>query len=135
MDSVNIYSRDRRRYMRYECEGKLVIKVDAPASRSIQAELIDMSFTGICIQSKEKIEPDTQVDIELTTKFYGTPISGKGKVKNVKEITGYGGPLFRIGIEFIHIDGDAIESTLHCIQRAIASEKRKKAKSKKNFPL
>ena len=128
---MNNYREDRRRYVRYSCKGSVVVKIDTPMCCRIETKLISISFVGACVHSKEKIEPDSVADIELITDFHVKPINGKIKVKNVKEIAGHSGRLFRIGIEFIHIDEDAVESTLHGIQRLIAYEKKKKDKLEK----
>ena len=126
----NIYSKERRKYTRYDTGGSVIIKADKEGLAAIKADLIDISFSGICVRTKEKIEPDTEIKFDLITKFWGEPIEAEGRVKYVTNI----GDTFKAGIEFININRAAIEAVLNNLQRFIAREKIKVTKLKHKHP-
>ena len=111
---------DKRRYIRYSATGSVIIKSH---KEGLKADLIDISFLGICIHTKEKIEPNAEIKFNLVTKFQSKPIEAEGRAKYVTKI----GSGFKAGIEFIRIDKATLEAILNNIQCANAREKRKKA--------
>jgi len=126
----NIHSKERRKYTRYNAEGSIIIKADKEGIAAIKADLIDISFSGICVRTKEKIEPNTMIKFDLITKHWGEPIEAEGRVKHIANI----GNTFKAGIEFININKAAIEAVLNNIQRFIAREKIKAIKLKHKHP-
>ena len=121
-----------RRYQRYSAEGSVALEVKKHESCSIAADLIDISFTGMYVCSEKRIEPGSRVKFELASKLISEPITGEGEIKYAKKKEIHSARPFRIGIEFIAVDGDAIEHLINKIQRRIVVEKRKKEAKRKS---
>ena len=123
---------DRRRYKRLNAEGTVIIKPEDGTSRTIKADLINISFMGITtVYVKEKIKPGTYVKFELISKLWNEPVICKGKIIHTGEIKKYGSNVFRMGIEFIDFDKKAIQNILNLFQANILAEARK-GRSKRN---
>jgi hypothetical protein len=118
--------KERRQYIRYDIEGNAILKTRVDAPGSIKADLVNIGFQGMSLSVQEKIAEGSDVTFELTTKLYDKPVIGEGKVVYVKEDTVSNGNIFRLGIEFIHIDKKAIQYILVRIQEDICAEARKK---------
>ena len=117
---------ERRKYIRYNAEGSVIIKAQEGTSRNIQANLVDISFLGIGLEVGEKISSGTDVEFELTTKLWDKTIIGKGKIKHVQEIKRYDTDILRIGIEFIDVDKETIQCIINRIQEDICAQARRK---------
>lgn len=117
---------ERRKYIRYNAEGSVIIKAQDGTSRNIQANLVDISFLGIGLEVGEKISSGTDVEFELTTKLWDKTIIGKGKIKHVQEIKRYDTDILRIGIEFIDVDKETIQCIINRIQEDICAQARRK---------
>jgi len=117
-----------RRYQRYLAEGIVTLKVK---SCTMTADLKDISFTGMHVCAEKSIEPGSRVEFEIVSSLSSASIAGEGEIKYAKKKEIHSAKLFKMGIEFINIDENAIEHFINRIQRAIAIEKRKnKAKAK-----
>lgn len=79
--------------------------------------------------AEKSIEPGSKVKFEIVANLSSEPIAGEGEVKYTKKK----GIHSRMGIEFISINESAIEHLINRIQRAIATEKRKKKAKAKPF--
>jgi len=117
---------ERRKYIRYDIEGNAILKTRVDASGSIKGDLVNIGFEGMSVSVQEKIAEGSDISFELTTKLYDKPIIGEGKVVYVAEDTVSNSNVFRIGVEFIHIDKKAIQYILVRIQEDICAEARKK---------
>jgi hypothetical protein len=116
---------ERRDYIRFITRGEVKLKTESDPSRVLTTELIDASFQGISVYSKESIEIDTVVQFELTLERVRWSFCGKGKVKNIEELKKYVYPCFRIGIEFTEVNKDDSQELINKIQIMIADAKRK----------
>ena len=126
---------ERRRYKRLDAVGTVVIKPEAGTSRTVRADLINISFTGITtVYVQEKIEAGIYVKLELISQLWNKPVICKGKIIHTEEIGEYDPNVFRMGIEFIDIDKKAIQNILNLIQANILAEVRKRH-SKRNPPI
>jgi len=125
-----IYSKDRRKYLRYIIKGGIVLKLEDGTARSVKTDLVNISFTGLSVYAKEEIEPGINVQIELITKLTLAPIIAKGRTKYVTKAKKHDSKGFKIGVEFVDVDKQDIEGVLQGLQRLVALEKRKKEQAK-----
>jgi len=116
----------QREYTRFTIKGSVIFKPKGNLPHSINADLFDLSFKGISVYSPEKIEIDTEVDFELTVKLFDRPIIGRGRIRYVKAAKINNTDVFKMGIEFIGIEKEAILSIINNLQRGIAISIRKK---------
>jgi hypothetical protein len=116
---------ERRKYLRYNTQGSAILKLTEGPSRSINVELVDLSFLGFSVFAQEKIEAGIDVHFELTIPLWGEPIVGKGKVVYALEMERGGTKVFRMGIDFLDVDEKTIEYALGRIVTDICKKKDK----------
>ena len=130
---------DRREYKRFEVTGSVIFKVGADQDRSITAELVNISFLGICVYAPEVIEPGTKVHFEFNTKFSSDPIIGKGEIKHCGEIIKKNAKVFRIGMAFTQVDAKLLQhlfNRIHVVSFTDVRHKEQQRKKKlKSFSL
>ena len=130
---------ERRQYKRFEIGGSVILKVGDKPSRSIQAELKNISFLGFGVHAREEIKPDTEVQFELKAKLIDETLVGKGRIKHAAEIKKAETNFFRIGVVFVHTDTRLLQHFLNRIQSAAIGGIRKKEelrrKKVKSFSL
>ncbi len=122
---------EKRDYIRYSVNGTVNIKIEGDMPNIFKADLLDVSFLGLSVYLKERIEIGAIVQFELTTELMGRPLIGKGKIKHIKEVKRYDSSGFRTSIEFIDIDKGSIVDFLNKIQGKIAAETRRRWQTKK----
>ncbi len=122
---------ERRKFIRYDIEASMALKMDDDPHRIIKGDLTNIGFRGMSAQLTERIPEGIIVSFELTTKLYDKSIIGKGKIMYIKEVKWHDVNIFRIGIEFVHIDNDAIKYIIARLQENICAEARKKGQSKR----
>jgi c-di-GMP-binding flagellar brake protein YcgR len=120
--------KERRTYIRFDSQDYVIIRPENDASPAVKADLVDISFSGVGVYSNEKISSNTKVKVELVTKLWDKPIVGEGKVVHAVEVHKYNKDVFRIGIEFVNIDKDAIQGIINLIQSDICQEAKRKKK-------
>jgi len=98
---------ERRRYQRFILEDNIFLKFESNPTKTMQGKLLDISFGGLSVFLKEKINVGAVV---RTTVQFNAPNSaekqlvGKGKVVHASEYRLYAQDGFRIGLEFIEVD-------------------------------
>jgi c-di-GMP-binding flagellar brake protein YcgR len=105
-----------RKYTRLNAEGTVILRPKNDTSRSIKADLVDISFYGMGVYTQEKLEADTDVKLELIAKLYNEPIIMEGRIKYAKEIKRQDKNVVRIGIEFISTERKDIQYLMAHIQ-------------------
>ena len=121
---------ERRKYLRFNTEGSVVLKIGDAAPTIIKTELFNISFDGFSVYTPEKIEIGNDVKFELSIKLWNEVIIGDGKIRYIHETKRPDGS-FRVGIEFSDIDKKAIQNIINHIQAEICSEVRRKDLSKR----
>ena len=121
---------ERRKYLRFNIVGSVVLKIGDTTPTIIKAELFNISFDGFSVYTPEKIEIGSDVKFELSTKLWNEIITGEGKIRNMHETKRPDGS-FRVGIEFGEIDKKAIQHIINNIQAEICSEARRRDLSKR----
>jgi hypothetical protein len=117
---------EKRGYKRFKIQGRAILKWTDGVARSIDVELFDISFLGVCVVAQEKIEAGIDVDFELKFSFSPKAMFGKGKVKTSLEIKRDDAKVFRMGIDFFDVDKGALASFLACIAADIRKKEQKK---------
>jgi c-di-GMP-binding flagellar brake protein YcgR len=116
---------DQRKYIRFNAEGSVILKSEEGKSRSIKADLVDISLMGIGVYAQEKMDIGINVKLELITELWEEPIVGEGKIKYAKPIKRKNDEAFRMGIEFIKIEKGAVQYIINHIQEDICAKARK----------
>ena len=119
-----------RKFKRYDARGRVTVKPQDGSGRVVQADLVDVSFLGLGVQSSDKIDSGVIVKFEIFSDFKEEPISGEGRIKHLREVKKLGNTLFRMGIEFVNVDKKLIQGFMRRIQTGIQAELRKKARPK-----
>ena len=118
--------RDQRWYIRYKIEGTAGLKPKAAKASTVRADLLDISFRGFAAWADNNISIGTEIDFELVTKLWDTPITGKGEVKYAQETRREQKTVFRLGIEFKEIDKKVLQSVINYLVQNICAEAKKK---------
>ena len=121
---------EKRAHIRHGVEGTVNLKPEGGAPLIIKADLADICFGGLGVYSKEKIESGVDVAFELTTKLWHEPVIGRGKIGYSKEIKGPDGSIFKLGIQFIDVDKEALRCIITHARGNICAETRKKHSKK-----
>jgi len=121
---------ERRKYLRFNTTGSVVLKTGDAAPATIKVELFNISFEGFSVYASEKIEVGTDVRFELNINLWYEPISGEGKIKYIQE-TKKLDQFFRIGVEFVKVDRKVIQHIISLIQAEICAKARRKEQFKR----
>ena len=121
---------ERRKYLRFNTAGSVVLKTGDGTPAIIKAELFNISSEGFSAYAPQKIEAGANVRFELSVNSWNEPIIGEGKIRYMHETKRSDGSS-RVGIEFSDIDKKAIQHIINNIQAEICSEARRKGLSKR----
>jgi len=121
---------ERRKYLRFNTAGSVVLKIGDAVPAIIKAELFNISFDGFSVYAPEKIEIGSDVKFELSVTLWNEVIIGEGKIRYIHETKRPDGS-FRVGVEFCDIDKKVIQNIINHIQAEICSEARRKDLSKR----
>ncbi|MFA5155922.1 MAG: PilZ domain-containing protein [Candidatus Omnitrophota bacterium] len=107
---------DKRSHVRYIITDCVILNDESGATIASEAMLSGISFRGMSLELKEKIEVGRVVQFELNTKLLARPLRGKAVVKNITELKHRHGQFFRIGVEFTDVNGRDVTTLLNEIQ-------------------
>ena len=116
---------DRRSYLRYPAELDVKLKQLDGTSDGMDASVVNVSFGGMGIIVKEKLQPGTDVSVEwLNAPFYyaGDAVLS-GTVLSIENVDGDDGP-FRLSVKFSDKDSELVQSLLHWAQTQNSARKR-----------
>jgi hypothetical protein len=92
---------EKRRSMRFEMGH--VERAQLPTTQSVQ--VLDISVTGVLLQSSRPIDPGTRGCLKLN--FWGTPFSADIEVRRADPVTNEGSSLgYRVGAIFVTISSE-----------------------------
>ncbi|MFH1441715.1 MAG: PilZ domain-containing protein [Candidatus Omnitrophota bacterium] len=118
--------KEQRKFDRLTSPGKVVFKdKDIP-----DAVIMDISYGGIAIYSKEKFEIGQYLSFELKMDLVHEPVKCNGIIKYVIEKESYGALIYKVGIEFVDMNKDGVAFIIKRIQYIFADLQRKKVNSK-----
>ncbi|MGQ0612949.1 MAG: PilZ domain-containing protein [Planctomycetaceae bacterium] len=84
--------------------------------KAVATETIDLSATGLCLRTKQPLERDTHLALELTLRGQGQPVLAMGRVVwCAAEPAGY-----RVGVSFVWLRTEDLEA-LSAIARYLHS--------------
>ena len=123
---------DRRRYKRLSATCVALLSADDPDQR-INAQMVDISFSGICVVVQEPLNVGEELTIELhDTGFAAEPMRlGKGEVAYVHSAQPDSALGYKAGIRFTVPDAEVIERLLQRIQTRSLSESRWRQRTSK----
>ncbi len=124
---------DQRNFIRYRAQGRLLLRPKDGTSRVISADLVDISFLGMGIYAKEKIEAGTLVEFELLLRQWVKPVTGEARVKGFQEKKVIDENVLKMGIVFTDIDKDAIQNIITWIQKDQCNKAKKRRESDGRF--
>jgi hypothetical protein len=123
---------ERRGYRRYAIEGHISLKTEDGTSSDFKIDVTDVSFLGVTIYAKEKINiAGKVVDFELSSGLLEQPLAGKGRIKYINEELKNKVTVFRMGFEFVDVDKHNLLHFLNLIQEMISSRIRSMGRVKK----
>ncbi len=118
--------KEQRSFHRLNAAGEVVFKEkDIPNS-----SIIDISYNGIAIYSKKKIEIGKLLAFELKIDFVCEPIKCSGIIKYMSEKNIYGSLVYKIGIEFIDTEKNNIAFIIKRVQSVFAEQQKRITNSK-----
>jgi hypothetical protein len=126
---------EHRQYIRYNSEGSVIIKPAQGPARSIHADLLDLSFIGISVFSRESLEEGSRVDFKLECSAWGAWLAGSGEVKYALKTKNGSVEGFKMGIDFSQVDKGIVEYAIHRIRAAEIAKKRRKERKKAALPV
>ncbi|HTZ10776.1 MAG TPA: PilZ domain-containing protein [Candidatus Margulisiibacteriota bacterium] len=116
---------DKRNHMRYITTECVTLKDGEGTLIASDAMLSDISFKGMSLELKERIEPGKVVQFELMAEILGKPLLGRGLVRNANEVKHGKRHIFRVGIEFVDVVDNDISCILNEINRRMRERKKK----------
>lgn len=117
---------EKRGYMRFPVQGIAIFRNASTGDNSITAQMVDISFLGICAYSEAPLEIGAMLDLELRLSSIQDFLAGKGQVRGAFEVKRQNKKLFRISIVFTEVDKSKIKSVLERIQTKYNMEKRQR---------
>ncbi len=113
---------EQRKYRRYMVEGQMIIKLKSDLSRNIRMELVDICVLGAGAYAQESLTVGMEADFILISKLLEKSLIGTGKVKYSLPLEKGGKQLFRIGIEFVKVDGAIIQRIIDRIHKGVSAD-------------
>jgi hypothetical protein len=110
-------------------DGNVSIKSENGNPPDFKAFLENISFVGFGVYASQKVDFDSLVDFELTTQQLDRPLTGKGKVTHVVDPVSDRSPFYKIGIEFVDTNKDAVTYLIKRLQAKMAEQARSKSKT------
>ena len=96
--------REKRSSNRTIMAGKVTLRPENNPAEVVTADLVNISYGGICVYSGKALEAGMLVQFELTTEVLLAPLCGKGKISSVTEAKRYAITYFRMGINFVEVN-------------------------------
>ena len=115
---------EKRHFDRLRLDGNVQIKSENGKPFESRAFLENISYVGFGMYSTQKFIPESVVDFELTAQQLDRPISGKGRVCYLAEPASGRSPFYRMGIEFIDTNRDAVTYLIKRIQAKMSEDTR-----------
>ena len=100
--------REKRSHTRTIMTGKVTLRPENNPAEAVMADLVNISYGGICCHSGKALEVGMLVQFELTAEFLMEPLCGKGKISSVIEAKHYATTYFRMGIDFVEVNKNMV---------------------------
>lgn len=122
-------AREKRDFLRLDLEGDVRIKTVNGVPQEIKGLLRNLSYKGLSVYTKGKIELGSIVDVEIDSPLLDQRLSCKGKVAYLKEPAGHG-VFFKVGIAFIEADKDLVTHLIKRHEFKVSAEDQKRRKER-----
>jgi hypothetical protein len=116
---------ERRRYLRFKHQAHAIVTLKDGTAPSVNVDLVDIGIMGMGVLTQQTVAVGSTVTFELVTKLWGKPIIGEGTVIYVTPMQHYGTGFFRIGVDFLSVDKDAVQSIINQMQADLCAQVRK----------
>jgi hypothetical protein len=113
---------NRRGSVRYTTKAKVYFKSEGGILKTIEGQLVDISFSGLGVFFKESIDVNTIIQFDLTADFMERHLIGKGKIIYATQQKTYAGNGFKIGVEFIEVNKEIVLMFISENQRKVRKE-------------
>ena len=104
---------EKRTYKRFDVKGRVGLKTNDGMDYILGAYLDDVGLGGLRMYSQDKIQPDNDVRLRLSTPLLDRPLLAKGKIRNVNSIKRKGTDFFSMGVEFTKINKQKIKHLIN----------------------
>lgn len=121
---------ERRNYKRFIFENKIFLKFENDPTKSVEGELLDISFVGFSFFLKESVNANATVQgiVQFDAPFLVEHhLVGRGKVVYVLPDRLYEQKGFRIGLEFIEVDKEILLNSINQLRSKILDQIRIKS--------
>ncbi|MEI6631960.1 MAG: PilZ domain-containing protein [bacterium] len=116
---------NRRGFLRYTIKAKVCFKYEGNISKTIEGQLVNISFSGLGVFFKESIDVNTIIQFDLTANFIAEHLIGKGKIIYAAQQKTYEGNGFKIGVEFIEVNNEIVLRFISENQRKVREEQKR----------
>ena len=99
---------DKRDFTRFTIEAKVTFKLEGDVPKTIKSQVVDISTVGWSSIVEESIDVNTIIQFDLISYASDQHLTGKGKITNVTQQKTIADNIFRIGVEFIEADKEAV---------------------------
>lgn len=115
---------EKRHFDRLRLDGDVRIKSENGQPFESRAFLENISFVGFGMYSTRKFVLESVVDFELIAQYLDRPITGKGRVCYAADPVSERSPFYRMGIEFVDTNKDAVTYLIKRIQAKMSRDAR-----------
>ncbi|MBN3038514.1 MAG: PilZ domain-containing protein [Candidatus Omnitrophica bacterium] len=99
----------KRTYKRFSFKSGVELKTADRKTSPLNASIDDIGLGGFRLRSLEELEIGSKVKFAVMTPFLDRPLMGKGRVKYLKYIGGYGRGRFSAGVQFTRVNRSLIK--------------------------
>jgi hypothetical protein len=112
---------EKRIYKRFDVKGRVGLKTNDGMDYILSAYLDDVGLGGLRMYAQDKMQPDNDVRLRLSTPLLDRPLLAKGRIRNVNSIKRKGTDFYSMGVEFTKINKQRIK---HLINKSQGWRKR-----------
>ncbi|MDD5347713.1 MAG: PilZ domain-containing protein [Candidatus Omnitrophica bacterium] len=107
---------ERRLFVRFGMSCTVVVQPDPQDKRTIDCELIDLSYEGVGMYSPQAFEPGGALKFIIINRQLNVNLGGLGRVVYCNPVTVNGKEVFRIGLELIDVDRAQVKQILMLVR-------------------
>ncbi|MFH1479161.1 MAG: PilZ domain-containing protein [Candidatus Omnitrophota bacterium] len=108
---------ERRVFRRFDLGGEVSLKSKNGDGESLSAYLGDMGLGGFCIETKEEMDLDKDVEFLVKTGSVDRPLMGTGRIRHIVDRDYF----YRVGIQFTQVNENKVR---HVIKNTLGWRKK-----------
>ena len=110
---------ESRFFGRFVMSGTIMVQVEAGGvTKTVNGELIDLSFKGCGFFCAEPLKKGDLVDFLLINHGLGVRLKGEGKVVFMGKASHKGKEIYRCGMEFSRLDSEVLRDIVLGLQKS-----------------